>query len=317
MRGLVSFIVGPVFGQADHVFPLYLGSAILIELLALTALRHRGLAFGAVGGLLIGTVGTVIEKFWNDQVFPFAWTSDMWLEGLAMTVPVAVGAGLCGALFALGLQGRAPGLRTSGGIVTASILVLGLAVANGLWATVPEDGSVTFETEQISTPEGEQIIVTATIDEGVIDGEPTWVQITAWQGGGEGVVVDNLEKTGDHTWTSTRPVPIGGNWKTLLRVQDGRTLTAAPIYLAADEALGAPEYRATDGEAVDFVPEIEILQRERDLAAPAWMWGVANLVVLVCSLAVLIGICVSVARFSGRLAELEATEGASRDSVTS
>ncbi len=314
LRGVVSFIVGPVFGQADHVFPLYLGSALLVELLALTALRHRGLAFGAVAGLLIGTVGTAIEKVWNDQVFAFPWTQDMWLEGLAMTVPVAVGAGLCGALFALGLQGKLPSPAVARTIVTSSVLVVALAVANGLWATVPDDASVTFETTSSTTPDGEELLVTATLPDDLIDGDATWVQITAWQGGGEGVVTDNLTKVDANTYTSTIPVPIGGNWKTLLRVQDGRTLTAAPIYLAPDEALGVEEYRATDGEPVKLVPEIEILQRERDFSAPTWLWGLANIVVLLCSLAVLIGICVTVTRFSSRLVEHEAA--AKRDTVT-
>ncbi|MEG9227088.1 hypothetical protein [Aeromicrobium sp. Sec7.5] len=315
MRGLVSFIVGPVFGQADHVFPLYLGSALLVELLALTALRRNFLAFGAVAGLLIGTVGTVVEKIWNDQVFQFAWTQDMWLEGLAMTVPVAVGAGLCGGLFALGLHGRLPSRAVGRTIVTASILVTSAAVANGLWATVPDDATATFETTRMSTPTGDVMTVTATLSDGLVDGDPTWVQVTAWQGGGEGVVTDNLAKVGDNTYESTIPIPVGGTWKTLLRVQDGRTLTAAPIYLAPDEAIGAEEFIATDGEPVEFVPEIEILQRERDFSAPAWLWGVANLVVLITSLAVLIGICVSVSRFSSRLREQAESEAATRDTV--
>ena len=316
MRGLVSFIVGPVFGQADHVFPLYLGSALLVELLALTALRRNFLAFGAVAGLLIGTVGTVVEKVWNDQVFQFAWTQDMWLEGLAMTIPVAIGSGLCGALFALGLQGRLPSRAVGRTIVTASILVTSAAVANGLWATVPDDATATFETSRMSTPTGDVMTVTATLSDGLVEGDPTWVQITAWQGGGEGVVTDNLKKVGDNTYESTIPIPVGGTWKTLLRVQDGRTLTAAPLYLAPDEAIDAEEFVAADGEPVEFVPEIEILQRERDFSAPAWLWGVANLVVLVTSLAVLIGICVSVSRFSARLREHAESEAASRDTVS-
>ncbi len=316
MRGLVSFIVGPVFGQADHVFPLYLGSALLVELLALTALRRHYLAFGAVAGLLIGTVGSVVEKLWNDQVFQFAWTQDMWLEGLAMTVPVAIGSGLCGALFALGLQGRLPSRAVGRTIVTASILVTSAAVANGLWATVPDDATATFETQEMSTPTGDVMTVTATLSDGLVEGDPTWVQITAWQGGGEGVVTDNLKKVGDNTYESTIPIPVGGTWKTLLRVQDGRTLTAAPIYLAPDEAIDAEEFTVTDGEPVEFVPEIEILQRERDFSAPAWLWGVANLVVLITSLAVLIGICVSVSRFSSRLREQAESEAAARDTVS-
>src|SRR6185312_16601726 len=112
-RGIISFIVTDVMDEAHHVFPLYLGSAVLVELLAFAPMRGRRLVerplwFGALGGLLIGTVGLVIELFWIGRVFQFPWTQDVWAEGLAMAIPVAIASGLCGALFALGLQGRLP-----------------------------------------------------------------------------------------------------------------------------------------------------------------------------------------------------------------
>ena len=79
-------------------------------------------------------------------------------------------------------------------------------------------------------------------------------------------------------------------------------LTAAPIFLPADEALGAEEVPAEAEMTRDFVPEITILQRERELDTSPWLWGAANLVVLVCSLAILAGISVAVARVSGAIA---------------
>ncbi|EFQ82509.1 hypothetical protein HMPREF0063_11718 [Aeromicrobium marinum DSM 15272] len=318
MRGLVAFIVGPVLGQADHVFPLYLGCALLVELLALSRLRENKLAFGAAAGLLIGTVGLAIEKVWNDQVFDFPWTSDIYLEGLLMAVPVAIGAGMCGALFAMGLLGELPSRAVSRTVVTLSVLVVSGAVANGLYATVPDGATATFTTTQVGTPDDPQILTEVVLSEGLVDDNPTWVQITAWQGGGEGIVTDNLRRSAPDTYESTRPVPIGGTWKTLLRVQDGRTLTAAPIYLSPDEAIGAEELPVEATMTREFIPEIEILQRERDFDAPAWLWGLANFVVLLCSLAVITGVCVSVARVSGRIAALEKQRDAAadRDPVT-
>lgn len=323
-RGVVSFIVGNVFGQAEHVFPLYLGSAVIVELLALTRLRHRPLAFGAVAGLLIGSVGTVLEKFWNDAVFQFPWPQDMWLEGLLMAVPVGIGAGLCGALFSMGLQGELPANRWIGrSIVTGAIVVTAVAVGNGLHATVPEDAEASFVVEQVGTEAEPEIMVDVTTTEGLVDDHPTWVQITAWQGGGAGVVTQQLERTGPDSWRTTEPVPIGGTWKTLLRVQDGRMLTAAPIFLPEDEAIGAEELPAEAQMTREFVPEITILQRERELDTSPWMWGVANLVVLVCSLAILAGISASVARVSAaigregrrRKEELDAEAGAGPDTA--
>jgi hypothetical protein len=317
MRGIISFIVTDVMGQAHHVFPLYLGSAVIVELLALSRLRRSPLWFGAVAGFLIGTVGLVVEKLWNDQVFRFPWTQDMWVEGLTMAVPVAIASGLCGSLFALGLRGRLPSKNVGRVIVVASVVVLSAAVANGLHATVPDKASATFALTQVGTAAEPEVTATVRIDQGVIDGDPTWVQITAWQGGGEGVVTDRLRRTGDDTtgayqYVSTKPVPVGGNWKTLLRVQDGRTLAAVPIYLPADGPLGAKELPADATFTRDFVPEIDILQRERTDEHPAWIWAAANMVVLLCSLAIILGICVSVSRVARKIEEHEAAEQTGR-----
>ncbi len=316
-RGIISFLVSDVFGQAHNVFPLYLGSAVLIELLALSKLRHKPLAFGAVGGFGIATIGFVVEKAWNDLVFQFPWPRDVWVESLAMSVPVAIGAGLCSALFAMGLQGRLPRNRAIGRvIVTASILVTAVAVGNGLHATVPDDARAKITTQQVGTDEAPEIVADVTLPEGLVDDHPAWVQITAWQGGGEGVVTDRLRRTGDTTWESTKPVPVGGNWKTLVRVQDGRMLTAVPIFMPADEALGAKEVPASPTIDRKLVPEIEILQRERNFDGPGWLWGAANAVVLLCSLAMLAGIAVATSRV-GRAIEAEAERRRAEQKATS
>ena len=306
MRGIISFVVTDVMGEAHHVFPLYLGSAVIVELLALSRLKDKPLWFGAIGGLLIGTVGLVIEKLWNDRVFAFPWTQDMWVEGLLMAVPVAIASGLCGALFAMGLQGRLPTKNVGRIIVVASVLALSGAVANGLHATVPKDASAQFALTQVGSAESPEVMAQVTLSDGVIDDDPAWVQITAWQGGGEGVVTDRLRRTGTNSFESTRPVPVGGNWKTLLRVQDGRTLAAVPIFLPADAPLKAAELPAEASFTRDFVPEIDILQRERTDDHPAWIWTVANLIVLLCSLGIILGICVAVSRVARRIEEQEA-----------
>jgi len=304
VRGIVAFLITDFFGEAENVFPLYLGSAVLIELLALSKLKDKPLWFGAVGGLAIATVGSVIEALWAERVFQFPWAQDMWVEGLAMTVPVGIAAGLCGALFALGLQGRLPKPAIGRSIMVGSVIVTALAVANGLHATVPKDAQASFQVTEVGTQSSPEILVDVELTEGLVDEHPTWVQITAWQGGGPGVVTDRLERTGDNTWRSTKPVPIGGNWKTLLRVQDGRMLTAVPIYLPADEALDAEELPTEASFTRDFIPEIDILQRERNDDHPAWLWGAANLVVLLCSLGIVMGIGVSANRI-GRAIEAE------------
>jgi hypothetical protein len=106
-------------------------------------------------------------------------------------------------------------------------------------------------------------------------------------------------------------VPVGGNWKTLLRVQDERILAGVPIFMPADEPLDVGEVPVEAEMTRDFVPEIEILQRERDFDSPGWMWVVANLIVLLCSLAILAGISVAVGRVSR---SISAHEGSDKES---
>ena len=309
IRGLFSFVVTDVLGQAHYVFSLIVGSAILIELLGATRLRHKPLWFGAVGGFLIGTVGTAIEAVWTGLVFPFPWAKDMWLEGLAMTVPVAVGCGVCGALFALGLKGQLPAKRVSATLVVLTLLVISASTANGLYATVPDNGKATFALQQVGMPGKPEIVAKVELEPAdLIDANPTYVAILSWQGGGEGVISDRLRRTGPNTWESTKPMPVYGNWKTLLRLQDGRTLAAVPIFLPADPALDAPEVPASANFTRDVIPEISILQRERNLDVPAWSWGVANLVVLLCSLAMIAALCVTTARISRGVAKAAVDE---------
>jgi hypothetical protein len=77
---------------------------------------------------------------------------------------------------------------------------------------------------------------------------------------------------------------VSGNWKTLLRVHDGKTLTAAPIYLAADPGINVPEVPALAQMTRPFQPEITILQRERSPEIPAVLWTIGCVIVLVCTL---------------------------------
>ena len=85
-------------------------------------------------------------------------------------------------------------------------------------------------------------------------------------------------------------------------------LAAVPIFLPADGPLDAEEVPAEASFTRAFVPEIDILQRERTDGQPAWIWTAANLVVLLCSLAMILGICVAVSRVSRTIAEHDAQE---------
>ncbi|QPG68979.1 MULTISPECIES: hypothetical protein [Mycobacteriaceae] len=289
IRGLVILAVGPILGSPYSWFALYLGSAVVVELIGLTPLVNRPILFGAVAGLGVGTVGMWLESFWVDSMFRTPWPSSMWGEALTMSTPVAIGMGMCGALLAIVLSGQRLPARPIGiGIVVATVVVIGAAVTNGLNVTVPEHARAQITLSDAPSPAGERL-VNADIQitpANLVSDDPEWVTLMAWQGklaNERGLVVDHLQQVGPGHYRSTRPIPVWGTWKTVLRVQDGRTMAAVPVYLPADPGIGAEETPAISTTR-DFMEEIKVLQRERNLDVPSWLYPAASLIVLVCSL---------------------------------
>ncbi|RZU30557.1 hypothetical protein [Blastococcus saxobsidens] len=297
IRGGIALIVGPAFGEITPSFPLYLGSAIIIELLAFAVpLTRRPLVFGAVAGVLIGTVGHAAEWGWTQFTQTLSWNSDILVEGTLMAIAGGVAGGLLGALLASGLRRRLPRPAIARTVVVGSLVVLAAAAANGLTATVPDDLEATFGIEDVQA-DPRTANVTVQLDPADFADDPAWVQITSWQG--DGLVVTQLEQTGEGAYRTTEPVPLHGTWKTLLRVHDGRVLTAVPIYLPQDEAIGEDEVPAEDGMTRSAIPEVDILQRELKDAEGS-LWTISNLVVLACTLALIAAISWGVGRYARR-----------------
>ncbi|MHC9294593.1 hypothetical protein ACRCUN_19190 [Mycobacterium sp. LTG2003] len=306
LRGAVALIVGPVLGAPTSWFALYLGPALVVELLALTPLVKRPIIFGAVGGLGVATVGLWLESLWIGAVYRYPWPTSMWGEALAMAIPVAIGMGLCGALLALVLTGqRLPRPAAGISIVVATVLVIGGAVTNGLRTEVPESANATVTLTDLPS-DTDQRMVSADVQitpANLISDNPEWVSILAWQGGLDnerGLVVDRLEKVGPGHYRSTQPIPVSGSWKTVLRVQDGTTMAGVPVFLPADPGIGAEETPAQASATRDFVQEITLLQRERNLNHPSWLFNVASLVVLVCTLILIAALTWGAGRINAR-----------------
>ena len=297
LRGLVALVVGPILGSPINWFALYLGAAVVVELVALTPVYRRPIVFGAVSGLLVSTVGLWLESFWIDAVYHYPWPSSMWPEALLMAVPVAVLTGACGAMLGMVLTDqRLPARAISIGLVALTVLVIGGATANGLRYEVPQNATATMTLTEAPGSAPDKRMVTADVrinPPNLISEDPNWVSVLGWQGGlanQRGIFIDNLEKLGPGHYRSTQPMPVYGKWKTLLRVHDRRIFTAVPIFLAGDPGIGAPEIPAQATMTRPFVREITILQRERNPDTPMALWTIGGLVVLVCTLIMIGGL---------------------------
>lgn len=314
LRGGVALLVGPVLGAPINWFPLYLGPALVVELIALTPLCKRPVVFGAVAGLGVGTVGLWLESLWIAAVYHYPWPVSMWAEALATAVPVAVLMGMCGALFGMVLTGqRLPGRAVGISVVVATVLVIGGAVANGLHIVVPGQNNATVTLTDLPSAPGQRMVSADVqlLPADMVSDNPDWLTILSWQGrmnNERGLVIDRLAKVGPGHYRSTQPVPVWGDWKTLLRVQDGRTMTAVPIWEPADAAIPAPEVPALTSSTRPFVLEVTILQRERDQGAPAWLFTAGGIVVLFLTLMVIAGLTWGAGRLNNSIAEPEPVE---------
>jgi hypothetical protein len=179
----------------------------------------------------------------------------------------------------------------AGGLVLMAVIGWALPLsANG-----PESAQVTLT----DVDRGAERTVTATIRVEPRDavGDPEFMNVTAWQGGGS--VVDPLERVGPGTYRTTEPIPVHGGWKSTLRVQEGDVLVAMPLFLPRDRAIPAAEVPAEASFTREFRPDVQVLQRERKQDVAGGLTLMAYLTVLAIALSLIALIAWSLLRVDG------------------
>jgi hypothetical protein len=285
IRGFVALLVGPIFGETVPHFPLYLAEAALVELAALRVSPQRPLAFGAVCGGLIGTAGLSAEWGWSQVWMPLPWPTSMLPAAAALGLAAALAGALLGALIGSALASdRIPRPRRAGVALAAAAVTIVAIVGYGLHTSpAPGESARVTLTEVRTGPDRNVAARVAHTPRDAAD-DAQWLSITAWQGGG--FVLDRLVRVDRGVYRTTRPIPVHGDWKALLRLHRGDSLAAVPIYLPSDPAIPAPEVPARRSFTREFVPDKQILQREAK-DAPGALAALAYLTVLAFALALM------------------------------
>ncbi len=297
VRGVVSLLVGPVLGETTPALPLYLAEAACVELAAL-ALARRPLALGAVGGLLIGTVGFAAEYGWTHVAFRLPWTSALLPEGLIAAILTGVAGGLVGALLAQGLRGQLPSPAVARTIPAVSLAILAALLVYGLTTTVPAGTSASVRLTDAGGGGGREVNATVRLHPASLADDARWITATAWQGGG--LRVERLQRVAHGVYRTKRPVPVHDDWKTTLRVHRARQVIAVPIYMPRDAAIPAEGIPASPSFTRPFVDDKKLLQRERKDDVPTWLWSAAVFLVMVLYLAFLGALAWGVGRVARR-----------------
>ena len=300
-RRIIALIVGAVFGQSTPHFPLYLAEALCVEGAGIAIGRDRPLTLGVASGILVGTVGLAAEWAWSQIWMPVPFTSDLLPEALIAAPIVGVAGGVAGALLAGGLRGTLPSPRVARASFGAALVTMVALVAYGLHHTAPQNTTATIALHQ--TAGGADRAATATVElspRGAADGA-AWLNETAWQGGG--LVQQPLERIREGVYRTPEPMPLHGEWKSVIRLQRGNELADVPVYMPADPAIPvgaipAPRHSFTRA----FVPSKDVLQREVKPGIPSWLWALAASLVMAFWVAFIVALAAGAAR-AGRAFE--------------
>jgi len=252
-RGVLALLIGPVLGETT-----------------LRVSSERPLAFGLWSGLGIGTVGLASEWAWSHFWMPIPWPASAFAGVALAGLAIAMAASLLGAWIGTRLSPepgrRLPGLRLGACAGAATIAV---ATVFALNTSADEGVRAQVALHDISTGPQREVSATVRLTPRDAAEDARWFDVTAWQGGG--LVVDSLERVGPGVYRTTEPIPVGGNWKTMIRLHKGSSLTAVPIFLPRDAAIPAPEVPAPARASFSrgFVDETQLLQREKTGGSPA------------------------------------------------
>jgi hypothetical protein len=261
LRGGLALLIGPVLGQTMPHFPLYVAEAVVVEAVALAVSTRRPLRFGLVAGIGIGTVGLAAEWAWSRLWMPLPWPEGAFPEAAIVGFAAAIAGATIGAWIGTHLSPtplqRSPQLRRA---AVCSAVVLAALVAFGLYTPTQEGVSAQVALQEVGGPAGREVAATVRLDPPDAAADAEWFDVTAWQGGG--LVVAPLERTGPGLYRTTEPIPVHGNWKAMIRLHDGSSLTALPIYLPRDEAIPVGEVPAPPHFTRAFTDEHQLLQRE-------------------------------------------------------
>ena len=298
-RLVIGQIVGPVLGEGRGSFPLMLGEAVIVELCALLLIR-RPLLLGAVAGLGVGTLGVLSEWPWVNAFFPVPWTTPMLSEGLLTAVILGTVGGLLGAMLGLGLDGRLPTPRLAR-LITITALTAGvLIMINGFILEQPPKVEATVRMHDVSEADGvRQSSFTVQFSDHRLLGDPMYVGVLAYQGGPP-LVSQPLVSLGDGAYRTEGTVPVGGQWKTVIRVNTGRVIGVVPVFLPADPGVPVPEVSAPSEFTRPIAHKTTYLLREMKQDASKTLYY-SCVGVVVSLLGIFIALfCLGIARFARR-----------------
>ena len=273
LRGTLTLVISVGLGRSLFHFPLYVPEALLVELVALRVARERPMRLALVSGALIGTVGLAAEWCWSHVWMPLPWHASLLPQAAVFGFLAAVAGSVVGALIGRALSGdpvRSVRIPLAAGVAAGAVAILCIGFPLPMSANTSQ--SATLSLRQVAPNPDRTVLATVQLHPADAAEHANWFTITSWQGArgiDGGLVIANLRPAGPGRYVADRPVPVYGEWKTLLRLQKGSEVQVVPIYMPYDPAIPAQLIPAFSHFTRSFERDKKALQREAVGGSPA------------------------------------------------
>jgi hypothetical protein len=275
IRAALALFVGVAAGYTTPHFPLYLAEAAVVEVAAL-AFARRPLHFAFAAGAGIATVGFAAEYGLSHLWMAHPWPASM----LAAALPLALAAGVGGAILgarisqSLALEGSERAALPP--IPAQAVVAAGVAVLVALAVPLPRTGGDGTRAALVPRPAGPAAVdLAVTLDPPRAARGAQWFEVLSWQGRTPGRTrqIAQLRATGPGRLAADRPIPVGGNWKSMVRLARGSHLMGMPVYLPPSPQASRAGVPVAARSGV-MTADTFLLQREAT-GGPGWLQAVA------------------------------------------
>ena len=269
VRLLIAVVLGWGLGVVVPRFPLYIGAALVVELA--WKFRKVSTVWSLVGvGLAIGTLGLAAEWGWTQLWGRHPWGAALF-PGVLVAVAIAVPGAMVGSAIGDVLAHRRTRVRPG------HLGVAALALVSLLALPLPRNDTQLTAT-LVTRPAGDgRVTVELQVDDPSLLDRADWFEAMAWQGGS--MRLTSMEEIAPGHFRSHETLPVGDDWKTLVRFANHDVLTAVPVYLPEDPEIGASEIPVRPQRQVEFQRDTDFLLREAR-EGPVWPALVAYTVIL-------------------------------------
>jgi hypothetical protein len=216
---------------ADRSVPwsaLYLGEAVIVELVFQRWPGRRGLSLTLAIGAGLGTAGLGSEWLWANASAPHRWPSWFLPEILALAVVASVAAVLLARACAAGILGRAE-MAQPRWAVRAAVVALTVAFVVPCFRTAPSTSATVTPFD--ARPQSTELKVQ--LHPSDANRGANIFEVVSFNGGKtERITLDN---TGPGSFVSSRPIPIGYDRDVYLRLDKGNSVGSVTIWQGGDE----------------------------------------------------------------------------------